>query len=110
MRTGQRSALIEIQRRSGEKDELGEPIDNWVKVREVWANVLHKSGLEVMRADTPTSIVQASMRIPLLAAEGVDASMRVLCGGVPYEILALMPDLIRREHVDLVCQTGASNG
>lgn len=110
MRAGQRSELVQIQKQGEGEDELGQPTLGWVNVIDVWANILHRSGLEVIRADAPTSIVQASIRIPAPAAKGVTAAMRVLCAdGTAYNIKAVLRDRVKREFVDLVCETGAVN-
>lgn len=111
MRAGQRSERVEIQRPAEGRDELGQPKVGWLTVIPVWAHILHRGGLEIIRADASTSIVQASIRIPFLAAEGVTASMRVLCeDGTAYNIKGVLPDRVKREYVDLVCETGASDG
>lgn len=111
MRAGQRSELVQIQRPADGQDDLGQPTVGWVTVRPVWANILHRSGIEAIRADVPASIVQASVRIPLPAAEGVTTAMRILCAdGIAYGIKAIMPDRVKRQFVDLVCETGASDG
>ncbi|WP_137923949.1 phage head closure protein [Cupriavidus sp. 2SB] len=111
MRTGQRSELVQIQRPIDGQDELGGPLPGWETVRPAWANILHRSGIEAIRADAPTSIVQASVRIPWRAAEGVTTAMRVLCAdGTAYGIKAILPDRVKRQFVDLVCETGASDG
>lgn len=111
MRAGQRSERVEIQRPADGRDELGQPLLGWVTVRPVWAQILHRSGIEVIRSDAPTSIVQASVRIPRPAAIGVTAAMRVLCAdGTAYAIKGILPDRVKREYVDLVCETGASDG
>lgn len=111
MRAGQRSELVEIQRPAEGEDELGQPVVGWVTMTSVWANILHRSGLEIIRADAPTSIVQASIRIPVPAAAGVTPAMRVLCAdGTAYNIKGVLRDRVKREFVDLVCETGASNG
>ncbi|PZX32055.1 SPP1 family predicted phage head-tail adaptor [Cupriavidus phytorum] len=108
MRAGQRSELVQIQKPADGYDDFGQPVIGWDKVIDVWANILHRTGLEIIRADAPTSIVQASFRIPFLAADGVTASMRVLCAdGTAYNIKGVLPDRLRREYVDLVCETGA---
>ncbi|SPR97353.1 phage head closure protein [Cupriavidus taiwanensis] len=111
MRAVQRSELVLIQRSADGRDELGQPTIGWVTVTSVWANIVHRSGLETIRADAPTSIVQASIRIPAPAVAGVTPAMRVLCAdGTAYNIKGVLPDRVKREFVDLVCETGASNG
>ncbi|QEZ47186.1 phage head closure protein [Cupriavidus oxalaticus] len=108
---GQRSELVQIQKPADGYDDFGQPVIGWVKVIDVWANIVHRSGLETIRADTPTSIVQASIRIPAPAAAGVTAAMRVMCAdGIAYNIKGVLPDRVKREFVDLVCETGASDG
>ncbi|MFC4480753.1 phage head closure protein [Cupriavidus campinensis] len=97
-----------IQRRAGGQDALGQPATDWLDVATVWADVKHKSGLEVIRADSPASIVQASIRIRY--RDDLNAGMRVACAGAMYAITAVMPDIDRREYIDLVCETGASDG
>ncbi|MGT2460042.1 phage head closure protein [Cupriavidus basilensis] len=105
MRAGLRSELVEIQRPAAGKDAAGQETIGWVKVTDVWASIMHRSGLETIRADAQTSIVQASIRIPAPAAVGVTAAMRVLCAdGTAYNIKAAMPDRVKREYVDLVCE------
>jgi head-tail adaptor len=42
------------------------------------------------------------MRVRQLA--GIGAGMRVLAGGVVYEIKAVLPDMARREFTDLVVE------
>ncbi|MEN7529336.1 phage head closure protein [Cupriavidus sp. DL-D2] len=111
MRAGQRSERVEIQRPANGKDELEQPTIGWETVRPVWANILHRTGIEAIRADAPTSIVQASVRIPWPAADGVTTAMRVLCAdGTAYGIKAILPDRVKRQFVDLVCETGAADG
>ena len=55
MRAGQRSERVEIQRPADGQDDLGQPTVGWVTVRPVWANILHRSGIEAIRADAPAS-------------------------------------------------------
>ncbi len=106
MRAGARSALVEIQRNVPTTDEAGQPVSGWQTVGTAWVNVRHRSGMEAVRADTPTSVVQVSVRIPypVIAETPIDTSMRLLCEGESYEIQAVLPDLQKRQHVDIVCQ------
>ncbi|URF02973.1 phage head closure protein [Cupriavidus campinensis] len=111
MRAGQRSELVQIQRPAEGQDEFGQPVAGWVTVTEAWASIVHRTGLEVIRADAPASLVQASIRIPAPAAAGVTNAMRVLCAdGTAYNIKGVLPDRVKREFVDLVCETGANEG
>ncbi|WP_284459691.1 phage head closure protein [Cupriavidus campinensis] len=102
---------MQIQRPAEGQDEFGQPVAGWVTVTEAWANIVHRSGIEAIRADAPASIVQASVRVPWLAADGVTTAMRVLCAdGTAYGIKSILPDRVKRQFVDLVCETGANEG
>lgn len=68
----------------------------------LWANVRHLSGSETIRSDAETSTVKASIR--LRYRDDLDAGMRALVGGKAYGIEAVLPDLVSREHVDLVAE------
>lgn len=99
---GQLNTRISIEKRGEVRDAWGQPIPGaWLPVASVWANVRHLSGSEAIKADAVTSTVRASIRIRY--REDLDAGMRVLIGAAVYEIAAVLPDLVRREHVDLVC-------
>lgn len=103
MRAGTLNRLVIIQRRGPAANEWNEPLPNvWVDVCKPWANIKHLSGSETIKADAVTSTVRASIRIRYRA--GLDAGMRVLHGATVYAIKAVMPDEVRREHVDLVCE------
>lgn len=102
IRAGQLSTAITIQRRAPGVDALGQPLAVWTDYAMVWANVRHLSGAEAIKSDTITSTVRASIRVRWLA--GITAGMRVNASGVLYEILAVMPDMARREFTDLVCE------
>lgn len=98
---GQLRNQIKLQARASGSDELGQPVESWVDVVTVWANIRHMSGAEAIRAGATGSTVKASIRIRF--REGVTAAMRVLYGSTAYKILAVMPDG-GREFVDLVCE------
>lgn len=102
MRAGRLRNKIEIQRRTNEQDAAGQPMTSWVKVVAVHADILQRSGMEAIKADAETSIVKASIRIRY--REGIDAGMRVLLGSTIYDIKAVLPDVAKRRHVDLVCE------
>ena len=72
----------------------------WEDYATVWANVRHVSGREMIRADADVSKVKASIRIRWRC--GIDAGMRVLIGQAVYLVDAVLPDMQKREHVDIV--------
>ena len=103
LNAGALNTRISIERRTSAQDEWQQPIpDAWAPVASVWANVRHLRGAEAIRADAVTSSVRASIRIRWRT--GIDAGMRVKVGAAVYEITAVLPEMARREHVDLVCE------
>ena len=103
MQAGRLNTRCVIQRRTGGTNDWGEPLpEGWETHATVWANVKHLSGSEAIKADAEVSTVRASIRIRFRS--DITAGMRVLIGLVPYEILAVQPDVAGRVYVDLVCQ------
>ncbi len=101
MKAGTLNTRITIQRRTGGEDAWGAPLPaGWEDVAKVWANVRHVSGSEMIRADADVSKVKASIRIRWRC--GIDAGMRVLIGQSVYLVDAVLPDMQKREHVDIV--------
>ena len=97
---------VTIERKTGGVDAIGQPLpEGWETLAQVWANVRHLSGSESIKADTVTSEVKASIRIRYRS--DIDAGMRVVLGAKTYEIRAVMPDEVRRDYVDLVCEVVA---
>lgn len=91
-----------LQRPPTGQDAAGQPHTTWVHVANFWADLRGAGGLEAIKADAPTSIRQVSIR--LRWRTGITAGMRVVCQGTTYNILAVLPDLKNKEHVDLACE------
>ncbi len=104
MRAGTLRHHIVIQKPGSGVDDWGQPLDSWVDQASVWAHIRHLSGTESIKADVPTSIVKASIRIRWRT--DVDAGMRVTHGATVYEIEAVLPGATR-EYVDLVARVVA---
>lgn len=102
MNAGSLNTLVQIQQQSSVPDELGQPVLTWSTVCTCWADARHLSGIEAAKAGTDASTVKASIRIRFRT--GITSSMRVIVGGVVYQIKAVMPDLRQRVFVDLVCE------
>ncbi len=102
MRAGALNNLLTIQQNGTSVDELGQPIEGWTDVAQVWGNIRHLRGVEAIKAGAVTSTVSASIRIRY--RPDLNAGMRVLADGRTYEIKAVLPDMQRREYVDLVCE------
>ena len=102
MQAGRLNRRCTLQAPGTTQDELGQPIPGWTDVATLWGDVRLRSGLESVKAGAVVSTVQASVRIRYRT--GINAGMRVLVDSVPYEVLAVQPDVGGREYVDLVCQ------
>lgn len=102
MQAGRLNRRCVLQAPGTTTDEIGQPIPGWTDVATVWGDIRLKSGLESIKAGSPVSTVQASIRIRYRA--GINAGMRVVHNLVAYEIKAVMPDVGGREYVDLVAE------
>jgi SPP1 family predicted phage head-tail adaptor len=101
MKAGSLNSLVEIKQKEAVQDEAGQVVDDWTTFASVWANILHRNGIEAIRADADTSVVRASVRIRRLA--GIKAGMRVHYDDVVYDIEAVLPD-VKKVFVDLTCR------
>lgn len=99
---GSLNRRVTIKAPSTEQDEIGQPLDVWSDVATVWANIRHANGSETIKADAEASTVKASIRIRYRA--DITSAMRVHDGAVVYEIKAVLPDVVTRDSVDLVCE------
>jgi SPP1 family predicted phage head-tail adaptor len=96
---------VMIQQRSIGTDELGQPLNTWVNHVAVRADVRHVSGSETAKADALVSTVRASARVRRRA--DIKPTMRVLIGGTPYAITAVVPVEDGRQWMDIVCEVEA---
>lgn len=93
---------ITIERPSTVKDAIGQPVEGWELVGEVWANVRYLNGVETIKAGAEMSIAKASIRVRYRT--DLDASMRVRFGATTFKVNAVLPDEAGRWHTDLVCE------
>lgn len=108
---GALNRTVRIQRSTNGRDAAGQPIKVWTDVVSTWASVRSQTGMGTIVGDpsgVATSVTRYSFRIRY--RQGIDASMRVLMGGVPYDITSVQMDEDRREWTDLVCNRGANDG
>lgn len=100
-RAGKLDKRIRIEQRGDTVDAVGQPVESWSLVAEVWANIRYPSGLSAIKAGADVSLVKASIRIRYRA--GLDAGMRVTQGSDIFDIKAVLPN--RAEGcIDLVCE------
>ena len=104
MHAGRLSTRISIEADVDALDAYGATIRTWQTLAQVWADVRHTSGKEAITGDAITSLARASMRIRWRT--GLTAGMRVLVldTGRYYDVRSVLPDLNKREYIDLVCE------
>lgn len=95
---------VRIESRTSTQDAWGQPVETWTEVVSVWADFRHVSGMESARAGAQISESRASVRIRWRT--DITPAMRLVetFTGRVYDIKAVLPDVQRREFVDLVCE------
>lgn len=93
---------VKLQQPADGQDDIGQPATVWSDVATIGADIRHKTGLEEIKGDAQTSTVKASVRVRY--RDGITAGMRLLHGATAYNIISVLPDVGRREYVDLVCE------
>lgn len=103
LRAGKLNTQVSIRRQEQAQTGGGQVVGQWVEHARVWANVKFPSGIGTIKAGTDVSLVRASIRIRF--REDIRSDMRLVAGGLVFDIKAVLPDLVSREYVDLVCQS-----
>lgn len=103
MKAGALRNKIAILRQEKVRAGGGQVVGLWIEHAKVWANFQRLSGLGTIKADADVSLIKASVRIRF--REDVTDAMRVQHGAIVYEVKAILPDVVRREYVDLVVQS-----
>ena len=79
-----KNSRIKIQQRGTARDEAGQPVETWVDVAQVWAEIRDISGREFVAAGAEQA--EVTTRIRIWRRDAVTAAMRVLHGTVVYDI------------------------
>lgn len=101
--TGRYNRRITILQPLEGSDEGAQPLQGFVPLISLWANVLYQSGSETLRNDGLVASSKASVRIKYRT--GFDTRMRIQLGDVLFNIINIQPDEVMRDHVDFVCET-----
>lgn len=113
MKAGPLNRRIRIERRQTGTDSIGQPLDGWELVGEVWAWVQGGTGMASIRQSGLQDNVAASLNsysFRVRFREGLDAGMRVFYGGQAFDVKQVRMDFAGREWTDLVCETGGNQG
>ncbi|MDK4545145.1 phage head closure protein [Kingella kingae] len=102
---------IRIEHYIEQCDEYGQIIKVWQEKCTVWANVKFQNGAEYQRANVDFGDKTASVRIRY--RKDIHNQMRAVLLDFGDEIMAIeavLPDMVARKHIDLVCRAGRNNG
>ena len=112
MEAGRLNRRIVIQKRTQVQDETGQATDAWVDVVKLWAWVKTQTGMGSLRNDqagsVSMSLVAYSFRIRYRPS--VTDDMRVVYGGLNFDIKQVRHDLADHDWTDLVCEEGGNAG
>ena len=93
---------VTIKKKVGTKDALGQTTQTLEDVATVWADIRFLRGFEAIKAGAQTSTKSCSIRIRWRT--DITEGMEVWRDGVKYNINAVLPDMLKRERVDLMCE------
>lgn len=102
MDAGKLNCLVQLLQENAGQDSIGQPVTAWTSVGDAWANIRHVSGAEFIRGGAQTAVATVSIRLRFRT--DMTTAMRVQHGATLYEITAVLPDLQKRDHVDLTCK------
>jgi SPP1 family predicted phage head-tail adaptor len=113
MKAGLLNRRIEIQRKGGARDGWGQLLaQSWLPHLQLWAHVRRFGGPQDTAMDAPADAERTgirtgtgtSTRMRVRYRQDIQAGMRAVQGRTVYEIVAVVPDEERREHMDLLCK------
>lgn len=112
METGSLNRKITIQQRTHAQDAAGQPIETWIDVAKPWAWVKTQTGMGSLRNDqagsVSISLVAYSFRI--WYRPSITDDMRVVYGGMNFDIKQVRHDLAGHEWTDIVAEQGGNDG
>ena len=79
---------VTIQQQLTAQDALGQPVNTWETVAEVWAEVKDVSGREYIAAGGVQGLANTKITVRHIA--GLVPAMRVICGADSYNIEAVL--------------------
>lgn len=108
LRSGDKTAWISIQQRTGETDSIGQPIDAWGTIVSLWSKVLGQTGMRTIQsANSGVMSTSSPYSFRINYREGLTPGMRVMKGSQSFPVLEVRMDYENREWTDLVCRSVA---
>lgn len=104
MRAGTLRHRVTIQQRPALPAPNGQPSLVWQDVATVHADIRFLNGLETVRSGGDVSIARASIRIRWRTDVTADMQAVDLSSGRVYAIKSVLPDMQRRQYVDLTAE------
>lgn len=92
-----------LQKFISTQDSFGESSGSWIDIATVWADIRYLNGKEYLASQI--EINKAAVSIRIRWHSDIEPTMRVLHGNDIYNIEAVLPDMQKRMHLDLVCST-----
>jgi len=110
---GKLNRRITLQQRTKVQDSAGQEIDEWTEVVRVWAWVKTQNGMAVARQTGTSDGVAMSVNsysFRIRYRPSVTDDMRVVYGGLNFDIKQVRHDLAGHEWTDIVCEQGGNDG
>lgn len=102
---GRLNQRVALQQPATTVDALGQRVETWATVADVWAQAQPLRGREFFAAGQVQS--EASVRFRMRYRSGVTSAMRVLWRDVPHAIVAEPIDVDGGQHtLEIMCSAG----
>jgi len=100
---GNRDQRVSLQRRQAGQDALGQAVETWDTVAEIWAQAQPLRGRSWFAAGQVQSGVDVVFRIAMRA--GVAPTWRVMWRGQAHEIVSVIEPDGAGQYLELMCAT-----
>jgi SPP1 family predicted phage head-tail adaptor len=112
---GKLNKRIRIEKRSGNSDDINQPLDSWVTNFDTWASMLGATGMGTIATSAASGgvskqVANYSFRIRFRGMHSVTNAMRIKYAGEIFDIMQVNHDLADRQWTDIICSQGASDG
>ena len=102
LQAGPLNTLVAVKQQASGTDAEGQPNGEWSTVCAPWARITFSSGVELIKAGAQMSDRRANIRIRYRT--NITAGMRVYHGAIIFNIVAVLPQQVSKEYVDLACE------
>ena len=111
MQIGRQNKLVEIQQQAVSDSATGATVTTWVKLKDAWVNITHKTagGREDLRSETLFPQHNVTMTGRRTALAGVNPTMRVIYNDQAYEIVNVMSADYNRNLTVMNCKLKGSD-